>query len=555
MTLYQFIGSAIVVLAISYLAAGFSRRLGLGSILGLLAAGAILGPSGFKVTESAEGLREFTELGVVFLLFVIGLQLNPSKLWGMRADVLGLGLAQLVATGGALAVFLHSLGAQSWSHAGLGGLILALSSTAFVMQLLQDRKELNSDHGRISFAVLLAQDLAVIPLLALVSMVARGDGSTGAPHSLPPRLRLGLIITVLAAIVLMGRYVAPWLLAINARRRNPSGFTAVTMLAVLVAAWLAYTVGLSMALGGFVVGLLLSASPFHLQIQSSAEHWKETLLSLFFIAVGMNINFGVLLREGLIVVVLVVGILLIKAAVLLLLCMLFRKRAGTSVRTALLCAQCGEFAFVLLALSQRFGIIAEEGASIGVLTVSVTMALTPLLAKLADSWGRRVERSEPLPGPLAPLGEIPEPMVIIGGFGRCGEAVGAFLRQHQIPFAALDLDWDKVAAGRQRGYPVSGGDMTDYTVLRNAGAARCRLLVIASNDTIAAERAILAFRLIAPPSTPIVVRVQDRAQAQKLKTAGASRLVVEYDEIGQRLIDSVGLALDLSDVSGPNPKG
>ena len=401
--------------------------------------------------------------------------------------------------------------------------------------------------------MLLAQDLAVIPLLALVSIVARSDGTTSAAHSLPPMLRLGLVTIVLTAIGLMGRYVVPRLLTINVRHRNPSGFAAVTVLAVLVAAWSAQSVGLSMALGGFVVGLLLSGSPFQLQVESIAERWKELLLSLFFIAVGMNINFGVLQREGLIVVVLVLGILLIKAAVLLLLCMLFRKRAGTSVRTALLCAQCGEFAFVLTALSERLGIIGQEGASIGVLTVSVTMALTPLLARLADSWGRQVERSETVPRPPAPFVEIPEPMVIVGGFGRCGEAVGAFLREHQIPFAALDLDWDRVTTGRQRGYPISVGDMRDYTVLRNAGAAHCRLLVIASNDAATAERAILAFRLLAPPSTPIVVRVQDRAQADKLKTAGASHLVVEYDEIGQRLMDSVRLALEKLDASSPRP--
>jgi len=547
MTLYQFTGSASVILAISYLAASFSRRLGFGSILGLLAAGAILGPSGFKVTESAEGLREFAELGVVFLLFVIGLQLNPLKLWRMRVDVLGLGVAQLVATGGALALFLRFCGAQSWSYAGLGGLILALSSTAFVMQLLEDRKELRTEHGQASFAVLLAQDLAVIPLLALVSIVGHGNSTTSGGHLLPPVARLGLVTGVLAAIGLMGRYVVPRLLAINVRQRNPTGFAAVTLLAVLVAAWSAQSVGLSMALGGFVVGLLLSGSPFQLQVESYAERWKEMLLSLFFIAVGMNINFGALAREGLIVVVLVAGVLLIKSAVLLMVCMLFRKRAGTSVRTALLCAQCGEFAFVLTAQSQRLGIVGEEGASIGVLTVSVTMALTPLLARLADAWGRRVDRSEPLPNPPAPREGTLEPEVLVGGFGRSGEVVGAYLRAHRIPFAALDLDWDRVRSGRQRGYPVSGGDMTDETVLRNAGAAHCRLLVIASNDAATAERAILAFRLLAPAATPIVVRVQERAQAERLKSTGASHLVVEYDEIGRRLMDAVGLALNLSD--------
>lgn len=554
MTVQHFIGSAIVILVISYLAVGFSRRLGLGSILGLLVAGLVLGPSGFNVTESVEGLREFAELGVVLLLFVIGLELNLSKLWEMRVDVLGLGLAQLVVTGGALALFLRFCGAHAWSHAALGGLILALSSTAFVMQLLEDRKELKTDHGQVSFAVLLAQDLAAIPLLALVSIVAHRDGTVSAAHSLPLPFQVGLVIAVLTAIGFMGRYVVPQLLTMNVRARNPSGFTAVTLLAVLAAAWLAQSAGLSMALGGFVVGLLLSSSPFQLQVESIAERWKDMLLSLFFIAVGMNMNLGVLRREGLIVVVLVLGILLIKAAVLLLLCMSFRKRAGTSVRTALLCAQCGEFAFVLTALSERQGIIGSESASVGVLTVSVTMALTPLLAKLADAWGRRVERSEDVRRPPAPLEETPEPMVIVGGLGRCGEAVAAFLREHNVPFAALDLNWDRVTTGRQRGYTVSLGDMTDHTVLKHAGAARCRLLVIASNDAATAERAILAFRLLAPPATPIVVQAQDRVQAERLKLAGASHLVVEFDEIGQRLMDSVSSALHLIEIAAAEPK-
>ncbi len=554
MTLHHFIGSAIVILIISYLAVGFSRRLGLGSILGLLTAGTVLGPSGFNVTESAEGLREFAELGVVFLLFVIGLQLNPSRLWEMRRDVLGLGVAQLVVTGGALALFLRFCGAHAWSNAALGGLILALSSTAFVVQLLEDRKELKTDHGQTSFAVLLAQDLAAIPLLALVSIVAHRDGVATAAPSLPLLLHMGLVTAVLTAIGLLGRYVVPHLLTINVHSRNHSGFTAVTLLAVLVAAWLAQSAGLSMALGGFVVGLLLSGSPFQLQVESVAERWKEMLLSLFFIAVGMNMKLGVLQREGLIVVVMVLGILLIKAAVLLLLGILFRKRPGTSVRTALLCAQCGEFAFVLMALSEREGIIGDEAASTGVLTVSVTMALTPLLAKLAEAWGRRVERLERTQWPPAPLAEAAEPMVIVGGFGRCGEAVAAFLRERNIPFAALELNWDRVLAGQRRGYPVSIGDMTDHTVLRNAGAARCRLLVVASDDDATAERAILAFRLLAPPATPIVVQAQDRVQAQRLKMAGASHLVVEFEQIGQRLMDSVSSALRLIEIAAAEPK-
>lgn len=317
-----------------------------------------------------------------------------------------------------------------------------------------------------------------------------------------------------------------------------------------MAAWLAQWAGLSMALGAFVLGLLLSGSEFQLQIESIAEHWKELLLSLFFIAVGMNMNFDVLYRQGSMVVILVLGISLIKPAVLLLLCLAFRKRIGTSVRTALLCAQCGEFAFVVVAQSLRLGIMNEENANVAMLTMSITMALTPLLAKLADHWGRQVAGKEAGPS-VPPLAAAPtEPAVIVGGFGRCGEAVCAFLRERQIPFAALDLDWDRVADARRRGYAVSGGDMTDVLVLKNAGAAQCRLLVIASSDATTAERAILAFRLVAPPATPIVVRVRDRAQAQRLKTAGAARVVVEHDEIGQRLIDSLCAALGVPLDSG-----
>lgn len=554
MSLHHFIGSVIVVLAISYLAVGFSRRLGLGSILGLLAAGAVLGPSGFRVTESAAGLREFTELGVVFLLFVIGLELQPAKLWRMRRDVLGLGFAQWVVTGGVLALFLHICGARSWPLAALGGLTLAMSSTAFVMQLLADRKELRTDHGQVAFAVLLAQDLAAIPLLALVSVVARGEGAIGTPYSPPLYTRLGWIAAVLTVIGLTGRYLVPRLLQMNVRYRNATGFAAVTILAVLVAAWLAQWAGLSMALGAFVVGLLLSGSEFQLQIESIAERWKELLLSLFFIAVGMNMNFGVLYRQGLMVVVLVVGISLIKPAVLLLLCLVFRKRIGTSVRTALLCAQCGEFAFVVVAQSQRLGIMSEENASVAMLTMSLTMALTPLLAKLAASWGRRLDGMGIATSPPAPRLETAEPAVIVGGFGRCGEVVCAFLREQQIPFIALDWDWGRVTEGRKGGYAVSGGDMTQDLVLKNAGAAQCRLLVIASNDATTAERAILAFRLLASPTASIVARVKNHAQAQQLKTAGATHLVVEHDEIGQRLVDSIRPALDLPHPTGSQPK-
>ncbi len=553
--LHHFIVSAILVMGISYLAVGFSRRLGFGSILGLLAAGAVLGPSGLKVTDSAGGLREFTELGIVFLLFVIGLELRPAKLWQMRGDVLGLGLVQVVATGGALTLFVHFCGARIWSHAALGGVVLALSSTAFVLTVMEDRKELRSEHGQVSLAVLLAQDLAAVPLLALVPIVARSDGLVGASHSVPLWSRLGVTVAALAAIGLMGRVAVPYLLKRNVLDRNPSGFAVITIMAVLAAAWLTAWVGLSMAFGAFMVGLLLSGTKFQLQIESVAERWKEMLLSLFFVAVGMNMNLAVLRSQGLIVLLLALGILLIKPLVLYFLCKLFRKSTGTSIRTALLCAQCGEFAFVLTAQSERLGIIDAENASVGILTISITMALTPFLAKLADYWGRKAEPVPTAPRPTVPLLEIAEPAVIVGGFGCCGEAVCAFLRERQVAYAALDLDWDRVAGGRQRGYAVSGGDMTQWLVLKHAGAAQCRLMVIATDDENTSERTIEAFRMVAPASVPIVARAKDRAAAAKLEAAGATHLVVEHDEIGRRLVDSLRLALETLDAPGDPPKG
>jgi len=346
----------------------------------------------------------------------------------------------------------------------------------------------------------------------------------------------------------------PRLLTANFRQQNPTGFATVVVLAVLVTAWLAQWAGMSMAMGAFVLGLLLSGSQFQPHIESIAEYWKELLLALFFIAVGINMDLAVLYRQGVIVLVLVLGISLIKPAVLLLLCLLFRKRLATSVRTALLCAQCGEFVFVVIALSQRLGIMAEENASLGVLTVSITMALTPVLAKLADRWGRRLEAAEGETKRSEPLTQTTGPAVIVGGFGRCSEALCDLLRERDVPFVALDTNWDRVASGRQRGYPVSGGDMTEYHVLKNLGAAEARLFVIAGSNAEVAQRAILAFRLVGSPGASVLVCVKDHAQGDKLRAIGATHLVVENEEIGQRLADSARLLLQIAPDEGPLPR-
>jgi glutathione-regulated potassium-efflux system ancillary protein KefC len=383
MNLHSLLLAVVTLLAVLVVATWLSRWLGLGAVLALLAAGVALGPSGFEIAPDVERLRGFTELGVVLLMFAIGLEMEPRKLWAMRSLVFGLGVIQVVGTGVLLAgcLALRGVGAAT---SVLGGLGLALSSTAMGMQLLSERGETATPHGRASFAILLLQDLAIVPLLAVVPLLASGGAAGEASFT----LRLERVVLVLAALVVLGRWLLPLALGREQRGGDRRGFAALVLLAVLGAALAAEWAGLSMALGAFLTGVLLAGSELQPRIEGIVDPLKQALLDLFFIAVGMSIDLHLLAERGLGIAVTVLAIVALKGVALYGLGRWFRLGHGGALRMAALLSQAGEFGFVLFGAAVVAGVFSAYAFNIVVLVIALSMALTPLLLKAVDAMAR-----------------------------------------------------------------------------------------------------------------------------------------------------------------------
>jgi glutathione-regulated potassium-efflux system protein KefB len=371
----------LVLLVLSAASVAIFERLGLGAVLGLLAAGVVLGPSGLGLARRVAELREFSELGIVFLLFIIGLEMRPERLWALRRAVFAMGSAQMVLTGAALAAFIFAIG-NPWDRALILGLGLALSSTAFVLPLLDERGERDTAYGRTAFGILLFQDLAIVPLLALVPILA--DQEPSAAHG-SILLRIGVVAADLAGMYIVGRFIILRALHALALRRSSEAFAMLAVAAVVGAAWAMLRVGVSMALGAFMMGVLLSQSPDRPRIQAVVEPFKGALVGLFFIAVGMAIDIGLIPDVGLVLALHMVLLIAIKAAVLFGLCVAFGLGRVAALRVALLLAQSGEFGFVLFGAARAAGLLSADGFAYAALLISVSMAATPILAKLADT--------------------------------------------------------------------------------------------------------------------------------------------------------------------------
>jgi monovalent cation:proton antiporter-2 (CPA2) family protein len=518
----------VIVLAAVVILVPLCKRLGLGSVLGYLAAGAAVGPWGFRITDDVELLRQFAELGVVFLMFVIGLELHVSNLWRMRVDVFGMGLAQLLATGVALALGGMALG---WP-AGLSALVgfgLALSSTAIGLQILQERGELGSPYGRSALGVLILQDMAVVPLLALLPLLSGGSpraGSEGWMASLR-------VAVALVAVFVTVRFVLRPALRLLARGGNTDAFTGASLLVVLGAAWLMDHVGLSMALGAFLTGLLLSDSEYRHQIEAEVEPFRGVLMGLFFISVGMSLDFGRLAAAPGLVAAKVGGLLAVKAAVLAALALMFRKGTLAALRLALLLPQSGEFGFVLFGAAMAAGVMSEARYADLVLLIASTMVITPVLAVLSGRIARRFRRP-------APEGSVEDHCldlarhVVIAGFGRVGRTVAMMLERSGIPYVALERDEARVEAMRRAGLPVFYGDASRSQILQAAGVGKAAMAVVALQEAAAADRAVEAIRFL-NPGLPVHARVQSLEQLGRLRGTEAVHPVLDGMETSLRL--------------------
>jgi glutathione-regulated potassium-efflux system ancillary protein KefC/glutathione-regulated potassium-efflux system protein KefB len=529
-----------IFLAAAVLAVPLFRRLKLGAVLGYLAAGVLIGPSVLRLVTEVDSIMHFAELGVVLLLFVIGLELQPSRLWVLRKSVFGLGGAQVLATALALGLIGFGLG-LTWQSATVIGFALAMSSTAFVLQVLAERKQLTTRYGRSAFAILLFQDLSVIPLLALIPLLAIGPA---AGQGASPWLAALKALVVIAAVVLGGRVVLKRVFDVIARTDIQEIFTAAALLVVIGVSLLMIAVGLSMSLGAFLAGVLLADSEYRHQLEAAIEPFKGLLLGLFFISVGMSVDLGVIGREPATIAAAVVGLMLVKAAIVFGIGKLSGQATDSARSLAAALSQGGEFAFVLFSLAAGYRIMDAELVDRLVVVVTLSMALTPLALALNDAISRRMQkpRSEESFDTI----DEGESQVIIAGFGRVGQIVGRVLNVRKIAFTALDRNPEQVETVRRFGRKVYYGDASRLDLLRAAKADQARIFVLAIDD---AEASIQTAETVRRhfPQLKIYARARNRFHAYRLMDLGCELIERETLRSSLHLTEAVLTALGVSE--------
>jgi len=511
-------------------------RLGLGSVLGYLIAGCIIGPWGLKLVSDAESILTFAEIGVVLMLFVIGLELDPKRLWTMRASVFGGGSIQMAGCGIVLSAFCYFLGLD-WKIALLIGLTLALSSTAIAMQAMSERSLTPSPIGRSAFAVLLFQDIAAIPLVAMIPLLA----STGEATTLMSfGLSAAKVAGALVLVVLLGRYVTRPLLHFVARSGMREVFSAVALFLVFGFGILLEMAGMSMAMGAFLAGVLLASSEYRHALESDIQPFKGLLLGLFFIGVGMSIDFGTLVHQPLLIAALLVGFMVLKAALLWLVAPWLgvpKKQRGLF---AILIGQGSEFAFVIFSTAQMAGVLPVEWSKALTLAVALSMAVTPLLLVVSA----RLERNAPKDDRPHDTIDDENAQVIIAGFGRFGQIAGRLLLANNVHTVVLDHDPDHIETLRKFGTKVFYGDATRVDLLESAGAAQAKVLINAIDD-VDANLQLTALAKEHFPHLKVIARARDVDHWYQLRQLGVEAPERELFEgslrVGRDVLEALGL--------------
>jgi glutathione-regulated potassium-efflux system protein KefB len=526
-----FLGAAVIAIPIF-------RYFKLGSVLGYLAAGIIIGPAGLGLISKIDTTQHIAEFGIVLLMFVIGLELQPSRLWVMRKPIFGLGLSQVLAT---------TLGVGSAAYFGFGqprgsalviGFGLSMSSTALVLQLLAERGQLNSQYGRSAFSILLFQDIAVLPALALLPLLGVAAARTAGPGGW---LALKLL-AVLATVVIGGRYVLRPMLRVVAATRVAEAFTAAGLLVVIGTALLVSQVGLSLSLGAFLAGVLLADSEFRHELEADIEPFKGLLLGLFFITVGMSANLGLVREKPLTIVGLILGFMLLKVAVLRTIGRVSGLSTAAGRGLAVSVAAGGEFAFVLFGLAATLGVLDTEIAELLVLVVTGSMILSPLLLVLHDAVYKKKKEADS--GPFDTPEEL-YPKVIIAGFGRFGQIVGRILLAKKIAFTALEANQTQVDFLRRFGNQVFYGDASRLEMLRAAHAENAEVFVLAIDDV---EASVRTAGLIVKhfPHLKIFARARNRQHAFRLKDLDVRYTIretlVSSLEMSEKILETLGLS-------------
>ena len=529
----------LIFLVAAVVAVPLFRRLGLGAVLGYLFAGVVMGPFGIKLVTDPSSTLAVSELGVVMLLFVIGLELSPARLWLMRRNVFGIGGLQVASSALLLGLAAAMLG-MGWKTSLVVGLGLALSSTAIGLQLLAERKELTTGFGRLAFAILLFQDLAAIPLLALIPLLGAANA---AAQSAPPSLAVFKAVGMIALVVIGGRLLVRQLFRAVAWTQMSEVFTATSLLVVVGTAWLMQWAGLSMGLGAFLAGVLLADSEFRHELEAQIEPFKGLLLGLFFIAVGMSIDLHRVQAEpGMIAL----GVLLLLSVKALLLVGIGLRPGDLPARQALMLgtvlALGGEFAFVVFGEAFKAGLLDAAWRDRLIAIVGLSMAITPLSVILVSRW--LVEHPEEKQEERAadPI-DHEYPRVIIAGFGRMGQIVGRMLRAQKIPFTALENSAEQVTLSRRFGNSIYFGDPSRPELLRAAHTDRAEVFVLTTDDP---ESTVRTARMLkrSYPHLKIFARARNRQHAFKLMDLGVEVMRETFHsslELSQQVLEALGV--------------
>lgn len=510
------LATLVALLAAATIAVPLTRRFGLGSVLGYLLAGVVIGPSGLRLINDVDQISNIASLGVVMLLFLIGLELRPRRLWVMRQAVFALGSAQVVVSGAVLSAIAHMTGVP-WPGSIVLGAGLALSSTAIVLPMLAEANLLQHRAGRDGFAVLLFQDLAFIPLVALVPLLAEQTLPDHVPwHDVAQGA------AAIAVILIGGRFAIPPLIRAIGGARTPELFTAASLLIVAGTAFIANLAGLSMSLGAFMAGVLLSESEYRHELQVDIAPFEGLLLGFFFISVGMSADLGLARIHPWMLAGATAALLLVKIAVCFVLALMSRRSLPDAVRFSLALPQASEFSFVLFGAAVAVGALAPDSAAMATLVAAVSMAATPVLFALSERFV--IHRLEGEPVPDFDTIEAADAPVIICGFGRFGQIIARVLRMHGIAFTALERDPGQVDVVRRFGNKVYFGDPTRADLLRAAGAAQAKLLVVALDNMEDVLRVVDVARRNFP-HLKIMARARNRRHAFLLMDRGVDGLV------------------------------
>ena len=533
------LGHAVVLLAAAVIAVPLFRKLGLGAVLGYLCAGLLIGPFGLALFHEPQAILHVAELGIVLFLFLIGLEMRPTKLWAMRRDIFGLGLTQVLACG-ALLTGVGYLFGWSPSVALIGAMGFVLSSTAVIMKMLDERGQTSTPAGQRAVSILLLEDLSIIPLLALVAFIGLAQG-TGAESTRPVWQSALLAVGALATLVAIGRWAINPLFRIVAALGGRDVMTAAALLVVLGAALFMQWGGLSMAMGAFIAGVLLSESTFRHQLEADIEPFRGILLGLFFLSVGMSLDLGVVVREWRLVAGGVAAFMVVKAIGVYGVARVFGAEPRESVLRAAQFAQGGEFAFVLYAAATAAGVFDQRAGAVMAAIVILSMALTPVVMLLLDRF---------LPAPTPSMHGIEEPpcltgRVLIIGFGRFGQVVSQPLLARDVDISIIDADVDMIRAAGNFGFKVYYGDGSRLDVLRASGAGKADAILVCIDKLELANR-IVGLAKQEFPQARLYVRAFDRGHALRLIQAGVDYQVRETFESALVFGDNVlrGLGYD-----------